>query len=176
MKHLANYITASRFVFAGLLLLTEPFSGLFWAWYLCGGISDLLDGPVARKLRQQSAFGAKLDSAADFAFIVCAVVAILPRIDFPDWALVMIGAIVLVRCVTYGVGYMKYRTFATMHTYLNKATGFLLLLFPVLFWLTGINAASGIIGGIALLAAIEELTLMILSQTLDRDRKSIFTK
>lgn len=130
IKHAANFITASRFVFAGLLLLAHPFSALFWAWYLCGGVSDLLDGPVASKLHQQSETGAKLDSAADFLFILCVGIAVVRSAVFPAWVLISAGVIALVRFAAYGVGYFKYRTFSALHTVLNKAAGALLFTFP----------------------------------------------
>lgn len=175
MQYLANYITASRFVFAALLVLSEPFSVWFWVWYACGGISDLIDGPVARKLKQQSAFGAKLDSAADLVFIACACVAVLRGVSLPAWGLAGIGAIAAVRIAAYIVGFHKFHTFAAIHTWLNKATGALLLVLPVLYQLLGIAAAFCIVGGVGLAAAAEELALVIRSKELDRDRKSIFS-
>jgi CDP-diacylglycerol--glycerol-3-phosphate 3-phosphatidyltransferase len=174
MTHLANAITASRFVFAAVMLLSEPLSAPFWAGYVCGGLSDLLDGPVARRLHQQSAFGAKLDSAADLVFILCTCIAVFRGVAFPTWVLIGGGTIALVRFISYGVGYRKYRTFATVHTWLNKATGFLLFLFPVLFALLGIGAACGIICGVAFITAAEELVITIRSRELNRDRKSLF--
>ncbi|HGH0401081.1 TPA: CDP-alcohol phosphatidyltransferase family protein [Clostridioides difficile] len=48
-------------------MLSSTFSSLpFWICYFWCGISDILDGLIARKLRQQSGIGAKLDSIADF--------------------------------------------------------------------------------------------------------------
>ena len=176
MKHLANIITASRFVFAGLILWPEVFSTLFWVWYLCGGLSDLLDGPVARKLHQKSAFGAKLDSAADLVFIVCTAIAVLPHVAFPVWALILIGVIVTVRLTSYAIGWLKFRTYTAIHTWLNKATGILLFLFPVQLWLLGVDVACIVTCGVALPAAIEELILIIRSKELERDRKSLFIK
>jgi CDP-diacylglycerol---glycerol-3-phosphate 3-phosphatidyltransferase len=172
-KYLANSITVSRFLFSGLLLLSKPLSPWFWVWYACGGLSDLLDGPVARQLKQTSALGAKLDSAADFVFIACAAIAIFRSVVFPVWALFGVGVIALLRFVSYGVGYRKFHTFAAVHTLLNKATGLLLFLFPVLFALLGVNAACAVLCAVALLAAVEELLIVARSDTLDRDRKSL---
>ncbi|MFB0920310.1 MAG: CDP-alcohol phosphatidyltransferase family protein [Oscillospiraceae bacterium] len=174
MKHLANYITISRFVFAVLLLLAKPFSVLFWAWYICGGISDLLDGPVARKLGQTSETGAKLDSAADFLFILCVGIAVIRSVTFPAWVLICVVIIAAVRLAAYSIGYFKYRTFAALHTILNKITGALLFAFPVLYRLLGMNAACGIVCGIALVSSVEELILAIISKELDRNRKGLF--
>jgi len=176
MKHLANGITVSRFIFAGLLLWTEPFSSFFWVWYLCGGISDLLDGPVARKLHQQSEAGAELDSAADFVFILCVGVAVVRSAVFPAWALTCALFIALVRLAAYGVGYYKFRTFSALHTVLNKAAGALLFAFPVLYRLLGKSAAFWVVCGVALVSAAEELILTIRSKELDRNRKGNYKR
>ncbi len=174
MKNLANGITVSRILFAGLLLIAEPFSPLFWTWYLCGGVSDLLDGPIARKLGQTSETGAKLDSTSDFLFMLCVGIAVVRSVTFPLWVLISVGVIALVRISAYGVGYLKYRTFAALHTVLNKITGALLFGFPVLYLLLGMNAACGIVSGIAFVSSAEELILTIRSKELDRNRKGLF--
>lgn len=174
MKHLANGITAARFVFAALLLFAEPFSALFWLWYLCGGASDIVDGPVARKLSQTSETGAKLDSAADFMFLLCVAVAVIRSAVFPVWVLVCAGVIAIVRLSSYCVGYYKFRTFAALHTLLNKASGTLLFAFPLLYSMLGMGAACALVCGVALVSAVEELTLTVRSKELDRNRKGLF--
>lgn len=173
-KYTANFITASRFVFAGLLLWARPFSALFWTWYLCGGLSDLLDGPVARMLHHESEAGAKLDSAADFVFLLCAAIAVARSTVFPVWALICALIVALVRFAAYGIGYFKYRTFSALHTVMNKAAGAFLFAFPPLYRLLGMGAACGIVCGVAFLSAAEELLLTIRSKELDRNRKSLF--
>lgn len=54
IKNLANIITSSRIIFAIAILYIKPFSIAFWICYFLGGLSDLLDGFVARTLNQQS--------------------------------------------------------------------------------------------------------------------------
>lgn len=173
-KHLANAITASRFVFTGLMLWSEPFSTLFWVWYLCGGISDIIDGPVARMLHQQSAFGAKFDSAADFVFFVSIGVIAILNVVFPVWALIFMCGVAATHFTSYGISYRKFRAIVALHTWLNKAAGVMLYAFPVLYFVLGMDAACGTICFIALVAAVEELVLIIRSKELDRDRKSLF--
>lgn len=170
---MANFITASRFVFAGLLLCAKPFSLFFWAWYLCGGISDLLDGAIARVLHQQSDAGAKLDSAADFLFLLCVGIAVARSTTFPGWALCCAGIIALIRLGAYGIGYWKYHTFSALHTVLNKVTGALLFAFPVLLYLLGGGAACAVVCAVAFVSAVEELILTIRSKELDRNRRGL---
>lgn len=159
-----------------LILCAAPFSTLFWALYICGGLSDLIDGPIARGLNQQSQTGAKIDSAADLVFIIAIFISVLQSVVLPFWLLLFVSIIALVRIAAYAVGYFKYYTYTSLHTILNKASGALLFLFPALLWMLGLNAAGLIVCIIALLSALEELSIIITSKELDRDRKSLFTK
>ena len=67
-RQLPNYITALRMVGSVCLIFIRPLSPLFFGVYTLAGITDALDGYIARKTHTASAFGAKLDSAADLLF------------------------------------------------------------------------------------------------------------
>ena len=45
---------------------------------MVAGISDMIDGTIARKLGTSSKFGEKLDTVADFVFAVIALFNLLP--------------------------------------------------------------------------------------------------
>ena len=49
MKNVANYISISRIIMSVLLIITEAFSVAFYIIYICCGISDMLDGFIARR-------------------------------------------------------------------------------------------------------------------------------
>ena len=65
MKHLPNCITMSRIVLTICLIPIQSFSRAFFVIYSCCGVSDVLDGALARVLRCSNDKGAKLDSIAD---------------------------------------------------------------------------------------------------------------
>ena len=67
MAGAANLITATRIFCSIALLFCQPFSPLFIVVYLVAGFTDMIDGVVARRTNTASEFGAKLDTAADFA-------------------------------------------------------------------------------------------------------------
>ena len=50
-KHIANIITGSRIVFSLSLLFIPLSSAWFYALYLLCGLSDMVDGTVARRTR-----------------------------------------------------------------------------------------------------------------------------
>lgn len=173
MKYIANLITLLRIPFAAAMLLSPPFSTAFWCFYLCGGLTDMLDGFAARRLHQQSAVGAKLDSVADGVFALAIASVVLINLVIPIWLWVCILCIALLRFVGYGIGFYKYRAFSSLHTYANKAAGALLFAAPVLYALLGFTAAGILLCMVAFLSAVEEVAITVTSGELDRDRKSI---
>jgi cardiolipin synthase (CMP-forming) len=106
----------------------------FWAIVVlaAGGITDWLDGKLARLLGQYSRFGAMLDPAVDRLYILAALVALGVREVVPWWAVAALVARDLVLAATLPAlrarGYGPYRV-----VYLGKAATFLLLYaFPLL--------------------------------------------
>ena len=63
---MANIITGIRILCSIALLFFPAFSPSFYALYIAAGVSDMIDGTVARKTGTASEFGSKLDTAADF--------------------------------------------------------------------------------------------------------------
>lgn len=65
--------------------------------YLLGGLSDAIDGMVARKLGQASDFGAKLDTIADFIFAIAVFVKIAGVVIVPAWLMVWAVLIIVIK-------------------------------------------------------------------------------
>ncbi len=176
IKHIANIITSLRLVFAVAIFFIKPFSVLFWIFYVLCGLTDIIDGPIARKTKGESDFGAKLDSVADLVFLVSIAFAVLKSTKISAWIYVMIAVLSSIRIISYIIGYVKYHTYSSLHTLMNKATGLLLFLFPILFALFGVNASAIILGTVAFLSSLEELVITIRSKELNRNIKSIIKK
>jgi CDP-diacylglycerol--glycerol-3-phosphate 3-phosphatidyltransferase len=75
------------------MVLAAPFSPVFWVCYLGGGVSDLLDGPVARALHIQSDVGAAMDSAAGLVFAAAIAVVVFEMFSFPHGSGYVPGAL-----------------------------------------------------------------------------------
>jgi cardiolipin synthase (CMP-forming) len=69
-------------------------AGDWWALGLlaAAGLSDWLDGKIARAMHQQSRIGELLDPAADRLYIVCTVVALAIRAIIGWWLVVVLAA------------------------------------------------------------------------------------
>lgn len=151
-----------------------PFTITFWVLYFLGGLSDFLDGYVARKFKQQSTLGAKLDSIADVVFAVSVFIVVVKNVSFPAWLWFCLVLIALLRVTSYGIGFYKYRSFIALHTYANKVTGVLLFAFPLFYIFMNIKNAGAVLCLVAFISAIEELAITIKSKEPNRDCKSIF--
>ena len=88
-KYIANIITGSRIVLSLPLLFIPLASAWFYALYLLCGLSDMVDGTVARKTNIASEFGAKLDTVSDFVFMTVALIKFVPHLHIPVWLWVL---------------------------------------------------------------------------------------
>lgn len=176
IKHIPNVITFLRIVLCIPLFFVLPLSPAFFALYAACGLSDVLDGFIARKTGTASKFGAALDSVADGVFSGIIIVKFVPFAKIPLWILVWIFAIAFIKLTSLAVGFCKYRAVALLHTYSSKASGVLLFSFPLLYAVSGmVVPLSCVVCGVASLSAVEELIINIVSPKLAMNVKSIFT-
>lgn len=174
MNNVANLITLVRIIGAGILLVVRPFSVEFFCVYGACGISDVVDGIVARKFNITSSLGQKLDSIADFLVIGVMIYIFIPLFKLELWTILWISAIAVVRLFSLIIGFIRYREVAFLHTYANKATGLALFFSVLIIPVFKLNIIVTLICFIASLSSIEELMINITSKKLFRDVRSIF--
>jgi len=156
MKNIANYISVSRFIMSILLAITETFSISFYTIYIYCGISDMLDGFIARKNKNESEIGAKLDSTSDIIFVIVAIFKILPVLNLSNIIIIWMAFIVLIKIVNISCSYIYYKKIVLPHTIANKITGFILFISPFIIFNTNQIIFEIIICIIATFAAIQE--------------------
>ena len=78
MKRLPNVISVLRIAGSLGLLFCDVAGWLFWTLYALCGISDMVDGPLARNLQAESKMGAVLDRVADIVFVACCAIRLPP--------------------------------------------------------------------------------------------------
>ena len=153
---MANTITFFR-IAAGMVLLFCPvFSPGFYALYIAAGLSDMLDGFVARKTDTVSRLGARLDTASDFVLVVVCLVKLLPVLRIPPWLYAWIGIIALIKAVNIISGFVVQKRFAAVHSVMNKATGALLFLLPLTIPVVPLEYSAIVACAAATLAAVQE--------------------
>ena len=116
----------------------------------------MVDGTVARRTRSVTEFGAKLDTVADFVFLAVCFAKLLPLIRLPAWLWIWVAAIAIIKIGNVIWGLICCRRFVFLHTFLNKATGFSLFLFPLTLKFIEPMYDSVIVCSLAMLAAIQE--------------------
>ena len=156
-KHIANIITGSRIVLSLPLLLIPLKSAWFYIFYLLCGLSDMLDGTVARRTKSASDFGARLDTVSDFVFMTVALIKFVPHLHIPVWLWIWIGIIAMIKLGNVVWGFIHTKKLISPHTVLNKVTGLLLFLLPVTISFIDITYTLPIVCTLATVAAIHEV-------------------
>ena len=162
-KNIPIFVTSFRIIGTVCLLFLDALSKPFYIVYTLAGISDALDGFVARKLKVSSEFGAKLDSVADLLFYSVMAVKILPILlkKLPTEIWIAVGIILFLRLCSYLIAAWKYKRFASLHTYMNKVTGAGVFLIPYVILLPFFVVYCAILSIIAGIATCQELFIHI---------------
>ena len=155
-KYIANIITGSRIAFSLPLLFTPLTSAWFYILYLFCGLTDMIDGTIARKTNTVSEFGSKLDTVADFVFVVVCLIKLLPMIYIPVWLWIWISAIAVIKIANIAWGFVRRKKLVALHTVLNKANGTLLFLLPFTLQSVEPTYSFAVVCIIATIAAIQE--------------------
>ncbi len=162
----ANSITMLRIIGTICLLFTKPFTKLFYIIYTVSGLSDVFDGYVARLTKTSSAFGAMLDSIADLVLYAVMVLKIFPALysTLPIQIWYAVTIVVIIRIVSYLAAAIKYRRFASLHTKLNKVTGFLVFMIPYMIKLPVATPYCVAACGVSAMSSLEEMSIHIKSK------------
>ncbi len=122
-------------VFLWLVLGVRTQAGDWWAvgLLMAAGLSDWLDGKIARALNQQSRLGEILDPAADRLYIVSTIIALAIRAIIGWWLVAILAARELVLGVVLLV--LRRHGYGPLHvSFVGKAATLnLLYAFPLLF-------------------------------------------
>ena len=163
MRNLPNIISASRGITAIAMLFFPVFSIIFWALYCWGGISDMIDGAIARKMNAESETGSRIDSVADFVFLVCTGILILPSIDLPLWIWLWVAGIAVVKTAAIGIFSYRRHRLAVPHSRTNKLTGILLFCLPFALIRADVLIPAVIVCSTATLSLAEDIRLIVIS-------------
>ena len=156
-KHIANIITGSRIVLSLPLLLIPLTSAWFYVLYLLCGLSDMIDGTVARRTSSTSEFGARLDTVSDFVFMTVALIKFVPHLHIPVWLWIWIGIIAMIKLGNAVWGFVRTKKLISPHTILNKVAGLFLFLLPATISFVDLTYTLPIVCTLATVAAIHEV-------------------
>ena len=154
VKQIPNILSALRLLGAVCLLLSDPAGAAFWVIYGLCGVSDMVDGYLARRMHAESKTGAVLDSMADICFVACCAIRLLPVLQVPTWLWTWAGLIVIIKIINQISALVVHKCICFPHTKANKLTGLLLFMaVPMVFWSV---VPLAIVAGVATNAAVQE--------------------
>jgi len=153
---IANFVTILRIVFSVIMLCFSVFSPGFYACYLLAGITDMVDGSVARRFGTESEFGEKLDTIADFVFVLAALYKLLPSMAVSVGIWLWTGIIALIKVINIIYGFLVLKRFVSVHSPANKITGIVLFLLPLTLPFIDIKYSAVLVCSLATFAAVQE--------------------
>ena len=153
---MANIITGFRVLISIALLFCPVFSSVFYMLYMIAGLSDMVDGTIARRTNTVSEFGARFDTAADFVFVVVCLIKLLPVVSIPIWLWVWIVMIALTKTVNIILGYIVQRKLVAVHSVMNKVTGVLLFILPLTLSIIPLTYSAILVCAVATFSAVQE--------------------
>ena len=113
---MANIITGLRIVLSVALLFFPALSPAFFVLYVAGGLSDIIDGAVARKTGTVSGFGSRLDTFADIVFAAVCLIKLLPALDAPVWLYVWVAVIAFIKFSSIIAGFIRQKQLVSVHS------------------------------------------------------------
>jgi len=120
-KYIPNYLSVSRIIF-GLAFLPLGLANLI-PWFLgcfaAAGVTDVLDGIIARRFNWQSELGEKLDSIADGVYISAAALTVVFTLEGLNIALynyIIFAVLFAHRALNMIVTWVRFRRIGFIHT------------------------------------------------------------
>src|SRR5689334_8299830 len=93
----ANQLTILRIVFVPVFIILLAYHEVGWALstFVAAGVTDVLDGIIARRFRQKTSIGSVLDPLADKLLMTSSILLLsLPQMEFanviPRWLMILI--------------------------------------------------------------------------------------
>lgn len=133
---------------------------LFLIIFIIGGLTDILDGAIARKFKKTTELGSKLDSIADYIFFPIGIFSLIffsPEIILDNLILMIITGIsaltlILIKLIS--------KRFLTPHHYLSKISStaiYILIIYTIIFDYNKI--ITNVLLGIVIIAIIKNYQL-----------------
>lgn len=174
MKHIPNILTSLRILCASLLLAVPVYSARFYLLYLICGVTDFLDGRLARRFHVASKAGASLDNIADYTLLMSTAIKVLPTLLLDLWALVWGICMLTAHISSSVIAWIKYKRIVVLHTFAYRLLGGAVYVIPLLAGLGNHTLLISIISGFMCFSVPEEIYLLLASKQLEPDVRGVF--
>ncbi|MBZ2405102.1 CDP-alcohol phosphatidyltransferase family protein [Liquorilactobacillus hordei] len=161
---MANAITSCRIILSIVLLFFSTSSESFFIIYIITGFTDILDGIIARKFKFVTNFGSVFDTFGDIVFSAVYLIKILPMFNISLYMWIWLFTVAFIKVFNIVLGFISQNKFVSIHTSLNKITGVLVFILPLLHFFLGIECIIYLVLFISTIAAVQEGYLVYISQ------------
>ncbi len=139
--------------------------------------TDAIDGPLSRKFKVTSVFGARLDSVADDATVFISIIAlwiIYPEFMIREW--IAIACVFLLFGIQTVAALVAYKRITSFHTYMAKTAAVAQAAFFILMFFQWGPIHLAFYGAIVItgLQLIEEIILVVLLPTWKADVRGLY--
>ncbi len=131
IKHIPNLLSGSRIIVSTLLLFYNEFAVSYLIMYGYCALSDLIDGPIARKTGSTSLLGAVLDAIGDTIVALSVLKIMLYQKLVEPWFIVVVAAASVLFFVSALISKKKFNKFYFPHTYFDKLLGTMTYCLPI---------------------------------------------
>ena len=170
-----NIISISRIILSPLMYFLWGNRVLLFLLLIVIGLTDVFDGYIARKLKQQTLLGAWLDSIADFVFFISFIVfasiyesAYIVKLQY------FIGIIILLKVFSGITGLIKFKQPGFLHTIGNKIAGTVIIIGICIFVLFDNTIVVEIGLYVSILSALEEFLVILIAKMYTPNTKGIW--
>ena len=153
---MTNVLTGMRIVCSILLLFCPALSSSFFIFYITAGITDMVDGTIARKTNTVSEFGSKFDTVVDFIFVMVSFIKLFPVLDIDVWVYVWVALIAAIKISNIVFYFIRLHKLVAVHSVLNKLVGALLFVMPLTLTFVDSHYSAAVVCCFATVAAVRE--------------------
>lgn len=170
---MANKITFLRILLVLSLLFLVNEQITFFVIYGISGLTDIIDGYIARKLHQESLLGAKLDSIADVLLSGIIFYYMIQYLDqiYPIFYILFI-IVLICKLIIIVLNYIKFHQWFIRHTISNKFSGILLFFIPFTVFFQVLNSYLWILFVISFVTIIDEFLIFLFSRDMNINQKN----
>ncbi|MBO4410601.1 MAG: CDP-alcohol phosphatidyltransferase family protein [Lachnospiraceae bacterium] len=171
-KYAANIITSIRILLAPFLMFFDEISVGFLVLFSLCGVTDLIDGPIARATGTTSQIGSVLDTIGDFLVFLSVFKVLFFSHAVPLEQIIIFASAMTLHLAAAVYAKFKFRKFYFVHNMLSKVLGCLIFVVPFVFYFTERLAAHiSVIIVVAAVAGVESILIVALSLRPNPDYK-----
>jgi len=138
VKYIPNALSITRILliiaFIVIAVIDSAIAPIAMILFVVAGLTDMLDGPIARRVNNATELGAELDSLADHFMIIVAVFVLIPAMNLWSWLTPVVWVVLASKLISLVPAFIKHRKIFFIHTTLSKITAILLFLGAIIYF------------------------------------------